>query len=329
MQGANLDIILLGGGLTAIILIVVLIFLTGTLSKGRKETRARLDQFKARFDKKSQLAGEHARSIRKRRAEEGLAGKLAELLPRRDQIQNRLAQAGLTMELSRYAGTCFAIAIVSALVLISLGFGVTLVIALAIIFGFGLPHMWVSSRITKRRERFTKQFPEAMDLMVRGLKSGLPVNECIANVGKELSAPTGEEFQRITDAMRLGKQLEEALWETADRLDTADFKFFVISLVVQRETGGNLGETLGNLSAILRSRQAMKLKIKAMSSEAKASAWIVGLLPFIMLGLIMTMNYDYGIVLFTHPTAIVAAVGALFWMMMGVALMAKMIKFEV
>ncbi|NVJ97055.1 MAG: type II secretion system F family protein [Alphaproteobacteria bacterium] len=325
MNNANLDIVLLGVGLVAIILMVAIVFIAGTFSKGRKETRARLDQFKARFNEKTKLKGEQARSIRLNQKQSGLA----ELLPRRDQIQKRLGQAGLETDLSRYATICLGIAIGALVVWLALGFSFALAMALAVIMGFGLPHMWISSRINSRKEKFTKQFPEAMDLMVRGLKSGLPVNECISNVGKELSAPTGVEFQKITDAMRLGKQLEEALWETADRLDTPDFKFFVISLVVQRETGGNLGETLGNLATILRSRQAMKLKVKALSSEAKASAWIVGLLPFIMLGLIMTMNYDYGIVLFTHPTAIVTGIGALLWMSVGILIMAKMIKFEV
>lgn len=325
MNNANLDIVLLGGGLVVIILLVVIVFIAGTFSKGRKETRARLDKFKARFDEKTKLKGEQARSIRVNQKQSGLA----ELLPRRDQIQKRLGQAGLATDLSRYATICLGIAVATIVVFFAMGMKLVLAVALSVIFGFGLPHMWISNRITSRKAKFTKQFPEAMDLMVRGLKSGLPVNECIANVGKELSAPTGTEFRKITDAMRLGKQLEEALWETADRLDTPDFKFFVISLVVQRETGGNLGETLGNLSNILRSRQAMKLKIKAMSSEAKASAWIVGLLPFIMLALIMTMNYDYGIVLFTHPTAILAGIGALLWMSVGIFIMSKMIKFEV
>ncbi|WP_417455754.1 type II secretion system F family protein [Kordiimonas sp.] len=329
MGNTNLDILLLAGGGAVFLLLIVIIILSNTLSKGRKETRAKLERFKARFDQKTVLKGEGSRSIRVNQEQTGLAGMLSELLPRRDQIKNRLAQAGLGMELSRYATICLGLAAFSALSLFLAGFGFLLALAAGIIAGIGLPHMWVSNRMTARKDKFTKQFPEAMDLMVRGLKSGLPVNECIANVATELPEPTGVEFRKITDAMRLGKQLEEALWETADRLDTPDFKFFVISLVVQRETGGNLGETLGNLSTILRQRQAMKLKVKAMSSEAKASAWIVGLLPFIMLGAIMTMNYDYGIILFTNPKAIMAGIGALIWMSLGIFIMSRMIKFEV
>ena len=123
--------------------------------------------------------------------------------------------------------------------------------------------------------------------------------------------------------------MEETLWDTANRLDTPEFKFFVISLSVQRETGGNLGETLSNLSHILRQRQQMKLKVRALSSEAKASAWIVGLLPFIMYGLILLLNPDYGMVLIEHPKGNMAAMIGLVWMVLGIGVMGKMTNLEV
>ena len=317
-----------GAGTMVLVLLVVLLVLNRMLGKHQKQTQARLETFKNRFSN-SQSPAARSASIRINREESGLGAKLSALLPRRDQIQLRLQKAGMEIELGRYAAVCGAIATTSLTFLMLSGFPLIMALAVGIIAGIGLPHFYVGRLIAKRIERFTKQFPEAIDLMVRGLKSGLPVNECISNVGQELSEPAGTEFRKITDGMRLGKQLEEVLWETADRLDTPDFKFFVISLVVQRETGGNLGETLSNLSGILRQRQGMKLKIRAMSSEAKASAWIVGVLPFVMLGLIMLLNYDYGVILFTHPKAIVAGIGALIWMGIGMLVMGKMIRFEV
>lgn len=329
MQDANLNIIMLASGLVGIIVVIALLILLRALGKGRKHTKNKLDRFAERFSEKTSLKGEQARSIRLGLQQTGLAGALAGLLPRPEQIILRLGKAGMNTDLSRYAIASAALGIGGMLGILAIGGSFLIALFAGIIAGVGLPHMYVGRRITARMKRFTKQFPEAMDLIVRGLKSGLPVNECIANVGQELLAPTGTEFQKITDNMRFGKQLEEALWEAADRLDTPDFKFFVISLVVQRETGGNLGETLGNLATILRQRQAMKLKIKALSSEAKASAWIMGMLPFIMLGLIMIMNYDYGIVLFTHPKAILASIGGLIWMTIGIVIMGKMISFEV
>ena len=329
MQGGNLEILILGSSLAGVIIIITLMVLLRALNKGRKQNKHKLDRFQARFGNSPRRKSAQARSIRSRQTQEGLAGKLASLLPRQEQIIKRLQQAGMSTTISSYATMCGFISMGTLVILLIVGAPVMLTLLLTIIAGLGLPHMVVSSRIKSRIARFTKQFPEAIDLMVRGLRSGLPVNECITNVGVELPAPTGTEFQKISDGMRLGKQLEEALWDTADRIDTPDFKFFVISLVVQRETGGNLGETLGNLSNILRQRQSMKLKIKSLSSEAKASAWIVGSLPFVMLAFIMMMNYDYGIVLFTHPKAIIIGMGTLLWMAIGVFIMSKMITFEV
>lgn len=328
MQDTNVTVILFAAALMITILVVSLMVLGRMLGKGQKQVRARLDKFKNRFSETRTTTARSA-SIRVNQQQTGLAASLSLLVPRREQLQIRLSKAGIEAPLQRYAAVCAALGLLVLVLLLLAGFPFLLSLTLGVVAGVGLPHFYIGKRIAARIERFTKQFPEGIDLMVRGLKSGLPVNECIANVGQELSAPTGTEFRKITDGMRLGKQLEEVLWETADRLDTADFKFFVISLVVQRETGGNLGETLGNLSGILRQRQAMKLKIRAMSSEAKASAWIVGVLPFIMLGLIMMLNYDYGIILFTHPKAIIAGIGGLIWMGLGMLVMGKMIRFEV
>ncbi len=164
---------------------------------------------------------------------------------------------------------------------------------------------------------------------MRGLKSGLPVTESIKVVGEEIGDPVGIEFRGIADAMKLGQSMEDSMWDTAKRLDTPDFKFFVSSLSVQRETGGNLTETLDNLSDILRKRKQMKNKVKAMSSEAKASGIIIGSLPFIMFAIIYILNPGYVSQLFVDPRGqAMLAAGALS-MVTGIAVMAKMIKFEI
>jgi tight adherence protein B len=192
-----------------------------------------------------------------------------------------------------------------------------------------VPHWICSNLIHRRLTKFTKLFPEAIDLMVRGIRSGLPVSETISSIGQELADPVGTEFQRITDSVKLGQTLEEAMWDTARRLDTPEFKFFVISLSVQRETGGNLAETLENLSDVLRKRHQMQLKIKAMSSEARASAYIIGSLPFIVGGILMLLNPKYVMTLFTDPRGMML-VGVGFAMMaLGGFVMAKMVRFEV
>jgi tight adherence protein B len=195
--------------------------------------------------------------------------------------------------------------------------------------GVGIPHYVVNKMIKRRVAKFTARFPDAIDLMVRGLRSGLPISETLGIVGEELPGPISEEFRTVSDKMKIGRTMEAALQETADRLGTAEIQFFVITLAIQRETGGNLAETLNNLSEVLRKRAQMKLKIRAMSSESKASAYIVGALPFIVFGLIWFINGDYMQKFFTDDRLMIAGGGGLVWMGIGVFIMAKMIDFEI
>jgi tight adherence protein B len=198
-----------------------------------------------------------------------------------------------------------------------------------LLVGLGLPHMMVNRFVKKRSSKFTARFPDAIELMVRGLRSGLPISETVAVVGQEIPGPVGIEFKDVSDKMRIGRTMEAALQETADRLKTPEFQFFVISLAIQRETGGNLAETLGNLADVLRKRAQMKLKIRAMSSESKASAWIVGSLPFIVFGLVTWSNPTYLADFFIDQRLMIAGLGGLLWMGIGVFIMAKMVKFEI
>ena len=198
-----------------------------------------------------------------------------------------------------------------------------------VLIGAGLPHFVVGYFINKRGADFTAKFPDAIDLLVRGLRSGLPVTETLGVVAQELPGPVGIEFKLVTDRIKMGRTMEDALQETADRLNTPEFSFFVITLAIQRETGGNLAETLGNLSDVLRKRAQMKLKIKAMSSESKASAYIVGALPFIVFGMIYTVNPQYLGKFFTDERLIITGIGGGILMGLGAFIMAKMVSFEI
>ena len=133
----------------------------------------------------------------------------------------------------------------------------------------------------------------------------------------------------VSDKMKIGRTMESALQDTADRLGTPEFQFFVITLAIQRETGGNLAETLSNLADVLRKRAQMKLKIRAMSSESKASAWIVGSLPFVVFTLVWFINPTYMSNFFTDQRLMVAGIGGLIWMSIGAFIMAKMVNFEI
>jgi tight adherence protein B len=165
--------------------------------------------------------------------------------------------------------------------------------------------------------------------MVRGLRSGLPISETLGVVATEVPGPVGIEFRTVSDKMRIGRTMEAALQDTADRLGTPEFQFFVITLAIQRETGGNLAETLSNLADVLRKRAQMKLKIRAMSSESKASAYIVGSLPFVVFTLVWMINPTYMGHFFTDQRLTVAGLGGLIWMSIGGFIMAKMVNFEI
>jgi len=195
--------------------------------------------------------------------------------------------------------------------------------------GAGVPHWVVGFFIKRRIARFTAKFPDAIELLVRGLRSGLPITETISVVGQEVDGPIGEEFRSVSDKMKIGRTLDAALQETSDRLGTPEFQFFVITIAIQRETGGNLAETLANLADVLRQRSQMKLKIKAMSSESKASALIVGALPFIVFGMIWFINNGYMLKFFKDERLMVAGGGGLIWMAIGAFIMAKMVDFEI
>ena len=205
--------------------------------------------------------------------------------------------------------------------LLALGFGV--------LAGAGLPHMVVNFFINRRLNAFNAKFPDAIELLVRGLRSGLPVGETLGVVANELPGPVGSEFRAAVERIKIGRTMEESLQETADKLGTAEFQFFVITLAIQRETGGNLAETLSNLADVLRKRAQMKLKIKAMSSESKASAYIVGCLPFVVFGMIYWINPSYMGGFFEDERLMVAGMFGLIWMSIGGFIMAKMVSFEI
>tara|TARA_R110002072_G_scaffold9518_11_gene45954 strand:+ start:5687 stop:6658 length:972 start_codon:yes stop_codon:yes gene_type:complete len=241
----------------------------------------------------------------------------------------RLDRTGKGWSLSQYAYTSLGLALVLTVLLFLRTGALPLALCVGVFAGAGLPHMVVGHLVKKRTNQFNAKFPDAIELLVRGLRSGLPVTETLAVVAQEVSGPVGEEFKSIVERIKIGRTMEEALQVTADRLGIPEFNFFCITLAIQRETGGNLAETLSNLSDVLRKRGQMKLKIRAMSSESKASAYIVGALPFIVFGMIWWINPEYIGGFFTEDRLIVAGLGGMVWMGIGVFIMAQMVSFEI
>ncbi len=248
---------------------------------------------------------------------------------RTDRLRLRIQQTGKKWTLKQYLQASGGITFLVMAALWLKGAPIYLALFGGLLLGAGLPHMALGYLIGKRLKNFTARFPDAIELLVRGLKSGLPVSETLNVVAKEVPGPVGEEFKMVTEKIRIGKSMEDALQDTADRLGTAEFQFFVITLAIQRETGGNLAETLANLADVLRKRSQMKLKIKAMSSESKASAYIVGSLPFFVFGMVWMVNQKYLAGFFYEPRLIVAGLIGIVWMSIGAFIMAKMVNFEI
>ncbi len=241
----------------------------------------------------------------------------------------RLHKTGKGWTITQYAYASIGLALVVTVLLYLKTGAPMLSLMFGLLVGAGIPHMAVGRAINKRLGKFTSKFPDAIELLVRGLRSGLPVTETLGVVSSEVPGPVGEEFKLVTERIKIGRTMEEALQETADRLGTPEFQFFCITLAIQRETGGNLAETLSNLADVLRKRAQMKLKIKAMSSESKASAYIIGALPFCVFGIIYWINPAYMGGFFSDQRLIVAAIGGGIWMSIGAGIMAKMINFEI
>lgn len=318
-------LVLLGG---AIVTLLMLVAAFSGPSVARAQAK-RLESVRERHSKSSEVAAQ-AQMKRIFAARQNKVESFAQrFIPNPALLRLRLEQTGRHWTLAQYVMASAGLAIAVLLFLVLRGFPVMLALPVALLAGIGLPHMVVGFLIKRRVAKFTANFPDAIELMVRGLRSGLPISETVGVVANELPDPIGIEFRTVSDKMKIGRTMEAALQETADRLGTPEFQFFVISLQIQRETGGNLAETLSNLADVLRKRAAMKLKIRAMSSESKASAYIIGALPFIVFGLIWFINGQYMQNFFVDQRLMITGAGGIVWMGIGAFIMSKMINFEI
>jgi tight adherence protein B len=318
------QIAILGAGILAFLLLLIFAF----AGQSQSRASARLDKVKYRHSDSADVRVE-AQMKKALSARRKTTRPKGETMTKLEILAIRLEKTGKHWPLSYFfyaAGGLFLL--VSGLLLLK-GAPILLCLFVGLLVGAGLPHFAVGFLINQRVARFTASFPDAIELLVRGLRSGLPVTETIGVVAKEIGGPVGEEFQKVVDRIKIGQTMEDALQESAKRMETPEFKFFCITLAIQRETGGNLAETLSNLADVLRKRGQMKLKIKAMSSESKASAYIVGSLPFIVFGLVYSVNPNYVAGFFYEERLIIAGLGGLCWMSIGVFIMAKMVNFEI
>jgi tight adherence protein B len=317
-------------------LVVVLLVATATgafSSEMQRRMQRRLKRVETATVPQPHATGDPAVDLRRNVRDSSIPGLdrlIKRFLPRPAALRQRLAQTGKRISPGEYLLASALLAIAVGVVMGKFLHASPALAGLAgIAAGFALPHALIGLLIERRLKAFTGQFPEAIDLIVRGLKSGLPVPASMHTVAEEMQEPVAGLFRLITDRLRFGQNLDEAMRDAADVMPTAEFRFFVISLAVQRETGGNLAETLENLTDILRKRRQMKLKIKAMSSEAKASALILGSLPFLLFLALWVINPGYVGALFTDPRGMMMLGAGLTSLGIGIAVMAKMVRFEI
>jgi tight adherence protein B len=194
--------------------------------------------------------------------------------------------------------------------------------------GLGLPRWVLGFKKGRREKKFTGEFANAIDVIVRSVRSGLPTNEALRIVAKESPDPVGTEFNKLVEGMKVGVTLEQGCKRMYENMPTAEVSFFGIVMTIQQKSGGNLSEALSNLAGVLRDRKRLQGKIKAMSSEAKASAMIIGSLPVAVMGIVYVTTPAYIALLFTEKTGNLMLAGCAFWMSVGIFVMRKMINFK-
>ena len=243
-------------------------------------------------------------------------------------LREQLLQAGLDFKLWHYvsfSGAMTAVAFAAALATTHKPMGALLA---AIILGIGGPKVVLGILAKRRVAIFSGQLADSIDIVVRGIRSGLPLGECIAIIGREMPDPIGAEFRLMTEGQKLGLSLQDVLNRTVERMPVAELRYFAIVIAIQQQTGGNLAETLAKLSEVLRARKRMRDKVQAYASEAKASAMIIGSLPFVVMLMLAVMSPQYvGILFTTDPGNIILFVGGL-TEIMGIFVMRNMINFE-
>lgn len=244
-------------------------------------------------------------------------------------IAARIDQAGLTMpEQTFWIGSAI-MGVVGTLALLVVGQPIYYALGAGAVAGVGLPRWILGFLVGGRQKKFTSEFANAIDVIVRGVKSGLPLNECLKIIAREAPEPLAGEFRRLCDSTSMGVPLDQGLTKMFERMPLPEVSFFSIVLSIQLKAGGNLSEALNNLSVVLRSRKLMREKINALSSEAKASAAIIGALPICVCGIVYVTSPDYMGLLFSDPTGHMGLLAGTVMMSSGIFVMRQMINFDI
>jgi tight adherence protein B len=244
-------------------------------------------------------------------------------------LRNRLQQAGLSGDATKFWIISGVIAVVAGLLMLMIGQKPLVALGVSFAASFGLPRWAIAFMAGRRTKKFTAEFANAVDVIIRGIKSGLPVHDCLKIIGRESPAPLGPLFQRLVENVGMGMTLEQGLEKMYESMPTPELRFFTIVVGIQQKTGGNLAEALNNLTVVLRARKMMREKIKALSSEATASAGIIGSLPPGVMLIVSVTTPSYMQTMFTDPRGHLMLLGGALWMCIGIFVMKKMISFKI
>ena len=244
-------------------------------------------------------------------------------------LETRIAQAGLSWSRKKYFVISAILSVVTGLLLLLATGNTIMAVAGLVIGGLGMPPWFLKRCKTRRLKKFGIEFPNAIDIIVRGIRAGLPLNDCLRIIASEAAEPVKTEFRLIIESQALGLPLTEAASKLFERMPCAESNFFGIVLAIQQKTGGNLSETLGNLSRVIRERRKMRDKIQAVSMEAKASAAIIGSLPPVVALLVWLTSPKYIEILWISQAGKFALIVSGIWMLIGVLIMRKMINFSI
>ena len=255
--------------------------------------------------------------------------KLDQQVNKKVTLEGKMSQAGLTWTKSQFYMFSAACAFVGWLTILFISLSLAYSLLGLLIGGLGLPNWYLASRKKKRLKVFIEAFPTALDIIIRGVRAGLPLGECLKIIANESPEPLKSEFKQINEAQQMGMTIAQATQRMAERTPCAESHFFSIALGIQQQSGGNISETLANLSRVLRERKKMKMKIKAMSTEATASAAIIACMPPGVALMVYLSNPDYISLLWTTTTGQITLLISGTWMLMGILSMRKMINFEV
>lgn len=304
--------------------------------EAQKKTDSRVNRVKsAETDlNKVKAARDRVQELSKRR--KSVQDSLKDLEKRQEEktkksqsLKARLSQTGLPLSIGRFYMFSAMFGFVIMLAAFILGAPLLVILGLPFAAGVGLPRWIIGFLIKRRQNKFLNEFPNALDVITRSLRSGLPLNDAVRLVASEAREPVKTEFRRLVEAQQVGLSMADACARMTTNLPLQEVNFFAIVIAIQSQAGGNLSEALGNLARVLRERKKMKAKVQALSMEAKASAVIIGALPFIVATLVYLTSPQYIMVLFTDPRGHLIMLFAGFWMSIGIFVMRQMINFDI